>query len=74
MWLTMEGDRRDVVLNPGASFVVDRDGLTLLAAQQPSTVQVSAQNQTKNWWDRFVDLIDRTYGPGAIKPARKWMY
>jgi hypothetical protein len=74
VWLTMEGDRRDVVLSPGASFVVDRDGLTLLAAQQPSAVQVSAENQTKSWWDRFVDFIDQTYGPGAIRPARKWMY
>jgi hypothetical protein len=74
VWLTMEGDHRDVVLSPGASFVVDRDGLTLLAAQQPSAVQVSAQNQTKSWWDRVVDFIDQTYGPGALRPPRKWMY
>ena len=74
IWLTMEGDHRDVVLEPGASFVVDRDGLTLLAAQQPSAVQVSAENQTKSWWERVVDFIDHTYGPGAIRPARKWMY
>jgi uncharacterized protein (AIM24 family) len=74
VWLTMEGDRRDVVLNPGASFVVDRDGLTLLAAQQPSAVQVSVQNRTNHWWDRVVDFLDRTYGPGAIRPSRRWMY
>ena len=74
IWLTMEGDARDVVLEPGASFVVDRDGLTLLAAQQPSVVQVSAPRRSHGWWARFVDLIDRTYGPSAIKAYRKWVY
>jgi hypothetical protein len=74
VWLTMEGDRRDVVLNPGASFVVDRDGLTLLAAQQPSAVQVSAQNQSRNWWNRLMDCLEQTYGPAAIRPDRAWKY
>ena len=74
VWLTMDGDNRDIVLEPGATFVVDRDGLTLLAAQQPSAVQVSAPNQTKSWWDRLVAFLDRTYVPGAIRPARKWVY
>ena len=74
VWLTMEDDNRDIVLEPGATFVVDRDGLTLLAAQQPSAVQVSAQNQTQSWWDHLVDFLARTYGPSAIRPARKWVY
>ena len=74
IWLTMEGDRRDVVLTPGASFVVDRDGLTLLVAQQPSAVAVSAQNQTRSWWDDLVDYLDQTYGPAAIDRSRAWKY
>ena len=74
VWLTMEGDYRDVVLSPGASFVVDRDGLTILAAQQPSAVKVSAQNQPQSWWDRMVDYLDKTYGPAAISASRAWKY
>ena len=72
VWLTMEGDTRDVMLSPGAAFVVDRDGLTLLAAQQPSTVQVTAQNQPTSWWDHLRAYLDQTCGPGAIRPSRKW--
>ncbi len=73
IWLTMEGDTRDVVLEPGASFTVDRDGLTLLAAQEPSVVQLSAPNQPRTWWDRVVECIDQTWGPSAIRPPRNWM-
>ena len=72
IWLTMEGDRRDVVLTPGASFVVDRDGLTLLVAQRPSAVAVSAQNQIRSWWDDLQDFLGQKYGPGAIRPSRMW--
>ena len=41
LWLTMEGDSRDIVVNPGASFVVERDGLTIVAAHQASVVDVA---------------------------------
>ena len=74
VWLTMEGDARDVVLEPGASFVIDRDGLTILAAYRSSVVQVSAQNEAPGWWSRFVDFLNHTYGPAAIRSDRKWVY
>jgi len=74
VWLTMEGDVRDVVLGPGASFVVDRDGLTILAAQKASEVRVTAQNQPRTWWDRVVEYLDQTYGPAAIHRDRAWKY
>jgi hypothetical protein len=70
----MEGDTRDVVLAPGTSFAVDRDGLTILAAQAPSVVNVSAQNQPRTWWDRCMEFIDQTWGPAAIRPARGRFY
>ena len=73
VWLTMEGDARDVILEPGTSFVVDHDGLTLLAAQQPSVVQVSAQNEAENsfksWLNQLMEYLDHTYGPAAINRA-----
>jgi redox-sensitive bicupin YhaK (pirin superfamily) len=32
LWLTQEGDRRDIVLEAGDDALVEHDGLTLLAA------------------------------------------
>ena len=42
LWITLENDLRDVVLAPGDTFTVDRDGLTLIEAQELSTVCVTA--------------------------------
>lgn len=74
IWLTMEGDRRDIVLAPGASFVVDRDGLTLLAAQRPSSLQLSARQLAGGWWFRVVNAIKQMPGPGAKPPNPAWAY
>jgi len=40
VWLTLDGDARDVFLSPGDRFVVDRDGVTLLHALAPTRLQV----------------------------------
>jgi hypothetical protein len=32
LWVTQDNDPRDVVLEPGGSFEIDRDGDTLLSA------------------------------------------
>ena len=74
VWLTMEGDTRDVVLQPGASFVVDRRGLTILAAHDASMVDVCTANRASGWWARVVDFLDRAYGPAAIRADRNWVY
>lgn len=42
LWLTLEDDTRDVVLSAGDTFVVDRDGLTLMQAQGRTMVRVLA--------------------------------
>ena len=40
VWLTLDHDLRDIFLNPGESFVVDRNGLTLLHALAPARLSV----------------------------------
>ncbi len=40
LWLTLEDDTRDVVLTAGDVFTIDRGGLTLVEAQESSTVCV----------------------------------
>src|SRR4051812_32803014 len=75
LWLTMEGDTRDVVLEPGESFEVDRHGLTLLAAQTRTSVLVSAeQRNASGWWQTIVRAIDRRFGPAAIRGCRESVY
>ena len=42
VWLTLDLDLRDVFLHPGDSFVVDRDGTTLLHALVPARLRVES--------------------------------
>jgi len=56
LWITQHGDRRDVTLQPGESFTLDRDGATLLYAFERSLAlklesrPVSART---SWWRRL---------------------
>ncbi|MEP7183732.1 MAG: DUF2917 domain-containing protein [Betaproteobacteria bacterium] len=42
LWLTFEHDTRDIVLDAGDTFTIDRGGLTLVEAQRDATVCVLA--------------------------------
>ena len=42
LWMTLENDTRDIVLAAGDSYTIDRGGLTLIEAQDTSTVCVMA--------------------------------
>ena len=41
VWITMDGDRRDIVLRAGQSWIVERNGRTLLHAEAPSTLRIT---------------------------------
>lgn len=47
VWLTQDGDPRDVILEPGESFRFDGDGLTLVQAFRPSRLLVSDLADTR---------------------------
>jgi hypothetical protein len=74
IWLTMEDDSRDVVLTAGDSFVVNRRGLTILAAHEASVVDVCAPHRARRWWSNVVDFIAHAYGPAAVRASRTWAY
>ena len=44
LWITLEDDTRDIVLEAGDVFTIDRGGLTLIEAQAKSTVCVLAHH------------------------------
>lgn len=47
VWLTLDRDLRDIFLKPGDSFVVDRDGVTLLHALAPTRLQIEGGAQAE---------------------------
>ena len=53
VWVTMEGDARDVDLTPGNAYTIERDGLTLVSALEPSLVQIRMRRHTGFWRERF---------------------
>src|SRR5947208_3062578 len=71
LWLTQENDTRDVILRVGDDWVVERDGATVLEAQDETIVcvvgrQVSdaaayadrrAPQTASDWRDRFERLL-----------------
>jgi hypothetical protein len=64
VWLTMEGDSRDVVLARGEAYTIERNGLTLVSTADPSTLQVRRQWDAhyagwRPWLRRFAAWIVR---------------
>lgn len=44
LWITQEGDPRDLVLRTGDTWVVERNGLTIVEAQADTTVCVGGRH------------------------------
>jgi hypothetical protein len=65
LWLTLEHDTRDVVLEAGDTFTIDRGGLTLIEAQSSATVCVLAHHVNE------VHVRGRRPGPGMR--VRDWL-
>lgn len=42
LWLTQEGDTRDIVLDPGQTARIERDGLTIVQALSHARLQLLA--------------------------------
>ena len=45
VWITQDRDVRDVILSPGQSFVLDRNGLALAFAFKDATILVGRPGQ-----------------------------
>ena len=46
LWVTLEHDPRDVVLLPGMRFEIDRDGRTVVAAEEDSRLRLISPKST----------------------------
>ena len=63
LWITLEHDLRDIILLPGMRFQVDRNGRTIIAAEEDSQVRVvratSAAERFTGWLRRAVARVFR---------------
>ncbi len=74
LWITLENDKRDIVLAAGDSYTIDRGGLTLVEAQGQSTVCVLASRrvaETRPLADRatkrgFIGWLAAKFGPDDV--------
>lgn len=61
VWLTMENDRRDLNLQAGDVYTIERDGLTLVSALEPSLVQVRLPQPRAVRRERTVRWLERAW-------------
>lgn len=54
VWLTMDGDRRDIFLAPGEAHSIERGGLTLINAIEASVVHVELPQPRAAAWKRWL--------------------
>jgi DUF2917 family protein len=57
VWLTTDGDLRDIFLAPGDAHSIERNGLTLVNAIEPSVVHVEAPQPRPAWWRRWLTAV-----------------
>lgn len=65
LWITLQDDVRDVILAAGDTFTIDRDGLTLVEAQDMATVCVMAMHA--------VDVRRGAGRPGLAARIAAWV-
>ena len=71
LWITLENDLRDVILTPGDTFTIDREGLSLIEAQDATTVCVLAHHVDEwrlrdgriGWMARFAEWLESIGDP-----------
>ncbi len=71
LWITMEHDTRDIFLRPGDAWRIDRDGLTLVEAEERSTIvlteAIPARRALAEWMRAAAGAVGRWLGAYAGK-------
>jgi hypothetical protein len=72
LWVTLESDPRDIVLVAGTRFKIDRDGRTIIAAEEDSQLRLirrrTTAQRTGAWLaPKFAQLLRRI--PARRAPA-----
>ncbi len=64
LWITQDGDSRDIVLARGERFTLDRDGAVLVTALGPARVRVHVPTRTAPapWWKPWRPAVLSMHG------------
>lgn len=68
LWLTQDGDRRDVVLPAGGQWRIEGAGEVVISALQPATFSITRQSAAVSR-DRPVFELGRRFPPLALFPS-----
>jgi len=78
LWLTQEGDRRDIVLGAGDAWTIERKGLAIAQARGDTALRVTAGDVTRatvrTRRDGWKALLDRVHAFGARTTPRNVPY
>lgn len=75
LWITMENDGRDIMLAPGESWTVERDGRTLVHAEEPSALRLTdGPAPHRSWKDRLRGARKAIVDWFTEPAARPWPY
>src|SRR5262249_30689016 len=65
LWITLERDPRDIILLPGMRFEIDRNGRTVIVAEEDSRLRLIAPRtalaRVGGWADRVVSRAIRNW-------------
>ena len=67
VWITQERDPRDIVLDRGMRFEIDRPGRTIVAAETPSVLRLLVPEA---WRERFTHAAQRAVGRWSARLNR----
>ena len=71
VWITQDGDPRDIVLAPGESVVLERSTPTIVQAFEPALITIADPKPVRRtasgsgWFDRLRDATERLPGRPA---------
>jgi hypothetical protein len=69
-WLTQDGDRRDVLLEAGGSFRLDREGVAVVSAHAAAEITVTAAAGAS----LLVAVTTPSSAPRPVAGARRFAY
>jgi hypothetical protein len=69
LWITQDRDLEDHFLSANDALVLDRSGLALIHAQEPSDVVLLEAAPRVTLRDRLARWVARTFGPDALDRA-----
>ena len=63
LWITMDGDRRDIVLRAGDSWTVERNGRTLMHAEAASKLRLTSppKRRAASAMDRILSALSDAF-------------